>query len=109
MAQPKPIWRQWVEAIVAGTAAFSYVRMYLDCIASTGSAEPNILVGDRLFGNKVTYLFRAPRRALVTLMILIYDCRSHYRFLAKYIGFPILGILARPENWVKELVSRRYD
>ena len=76
----------------------------------TGSAEPNILVGDRLFGNKVTYLFRAPRRGELVIFDdpeFSYDRSSSLqRLWQKYIGFPILGILKQgPENWVKRVIG----
>ena len=56
--------RQWIEALVsAGTVAF-LLRYFIFGLyhVPTGSAEPTILVGDRVWGNKLAYYFDDVKR-----------------------------------------------
>lgn len=107
----KPVWRQWLEAIVvAGTAAF-IIRTYVFGLyhVPTGSAEPNVLVGDRLYGNKLAYLVSKPKHGELVILDdpeFVYDASPLQRLWQKYVGFPILGVLkAGPQNWLKRVIA----
>lgn len=108
----KPQWQQWAEAIIFALAAAFVLRTYVFGLyhVPTGSAEPNVLVGDRLWGNKFPYLFRKPRH---NDLVIFDDPEFQYdrssglqRLWQKYVGFPILGILKQgPQNWVKRVIG----
>jgi len=107
----KPMWRQWFEAIiVAGTIAF-FLRTYVFGLyhVPTGSAEPNILVGDRLYGNKLAYSLRSIKRGDLVIFDnpeFSYDRSSALqRWWQKYVGIPFLGLKMGPDNWVKRVIA----
>lgn len=105
--------RQWVEAIVIALALAFVLRhtIFSPYHVPTGSAEPNILVGDRIWGNKMAYYFDDIKRG--DLVIFddprhIYDRSSSIQYLwQKYIGFPIpfLGLKSGPINVVKRVIA----
>jgi len=109
----KPVWRQWLEALViAGTVAL-LLRHFIFGLyhVPTGSAEPTILVGDRVWGNKLAYRFSSIKRG----DLVIFDNPIH-RYKAsnslslawqKYVGLPIplLGVPAGPINVVKRVIA----
>jgi len=106
-----PLWRQWLEAIVfAGLAAF-VLRTFVFGIyhVPTGSAEPNLLVGDRLWGNKMVYHFQKPQRGELVIFNdpeFGYSSRPLSRLWQRYVGMPLLGILPMgPDNWVKRVIA----
>ena len=111
--QIKPVWQQWAEAIILmGSLAFVLKTHVFGLYqVPTGSAEPNILVGDRLYGNKLIYKFKE-----IELNDYIicdnpefnYDRSSTIQELwQRYIGFPIwfLGLKAGPDNWTKRVLA----
>ncbi|MFC1894999.1 signal peptidase I, partial [Candidatus Dependentiae bacterium] len=109
----KPVWRQWIEAIVvAGTLVF-VLRTFIFGLyhVPTGSAEPTILVGDRIWGNKMIYYFNKVKRGDCVIFDspeFIYDKSSSINHLwQKYIGLPIpvLGLSDGPVNWVKRVIA----
>lgn len=107
----KPVWRQWIEAIViAGLAAF-VIRTFIFGIyhVPTGSAEPNILVGDRLWGNKFVYYVQKPQHGELVIFNdpeFAYSPHKLQRLWQQYAGVPLLGLLpSGPENWVKRVVG----
>ncbi|MEI7580364.1 MAG: signal peptidase I [bacterium] len=107
----KPLWRQWIEAIViAGGAAF-FIRTFGFGIyhVPTGSAERNILVGDRLWGNKMAYRLQDPKRGELVIFNdpeFVYSTQSWQKLWQQYAGIPLLGILkGGPQNWVKRVIA----
>jgi signal peptidase I len=106
--------RQWVEAlIVAGSVVF-FLRNYVFGLyhVPTGSAEPNLLVGDRVWGNKLVYRIGAKPQygelAMFEDPTFKYDEDSAINYYwQKYIGFPIplLGLKTGPENLVKRVIA----
>ncbi len=108
----KPVWRVWLEAIVvAGLAAF-VIRTFIFGIyhVPTGSAEPNILVGDRLWGNKMVYFMQKPKHGDLVIFNdpeFVYSQNAVQRLWQKYAGIPLLGGLLKggPQNWVKRVVG----
>lgn len=109
----KPVWRQWTEAIVIALVLALVLRNFIFGLyhVPTGSAEPNILVGDRLAGNKMVYFFKPVKRGDLVIFdnpIFDYDHSSRFHYLwQRYIGFPIplLGLSAGPDNWVKRVIA----
>jgi signal peptidase I len=109
----KPVWRQWAEAIVVAFVLALIFRNFIFGLyhVPTGSAEPNILVGDRIWGNKMAYFFKKPQRGELVIFDnpeFIYGQSSGLRYLWQhYVGFPvpILGLEPGPDNWVKRVIA----
>jgi len=105
--------RQWVEAIVVALALALVLRNFVFGLyhVPTGSAEPNILVGDRLWGNKMVYFFSPVKRGDLVIFdnpTFAYDHSSEAKRLwQKYIGIPVplLGLGVGPDNWVKRVIA----
>jgi len=109
----KPSIQQWVEALVIAGLVALVLRHFIFGLyhVPTGSAEPTILVGDRVWGNKMAYVFGKVKRN----DHVIFD-NPEYRYeesnklvywWQKYIGLPIplLGIKAGPINMVKRVIA----
>jgi|SaaInlLV_10m_DNA_2_1039722.scaffolds.fasta_scaffold00261_16 signal peptidase I len=106
--------RQWVEAIViTGIAAF-LLRTFIFGLyhVPTGSAEPTVLVGDRVWGNKMAYYFgNKPKHGDLVIFDnpeFIYNRSNKLKSLwQNYIGLaiPFLGIEAGPINLVKRVIA----
>ncbi len=109
----KPLWRQWIEAVVVALGLALVLRNFVFGLyhVPTGSAEPNILVGDRLWGNKMAYFFAPVKRGDLVIFdnpTFDYDRSSSFHYLwQRYIGFPIplLGLGTGPDNWVKRAIA----
>jgi signal peptidase I len=107
----KPIWRQWTETIVFALVLVLILRNLIFGLfhVPTGSAEPNILVGDRLWGNKMCYFYEPVKRGDLVIFdspLVEYDRSSSIAyFWQRYIGFPIFGLPAGPDNWVKRVIA----
>ena len=109
----KPEWRQWIEAIIFVGGLVFILRTYAFGLyhVPTGSAEPNILVGDRIWGNKFIYNIKKIKRG----DLVIFDNPEFFYnksniidyYWQKYIGFPIplLGLSSGPDNWVKRVIA----
>lgn len=109
----KPILQQWAEAIFIALALALVLRNFIFGLyhVPTGSAEPNILVGDRIWGNKMAYYLGEVKRGELVIFDnpeFNYDRSSTFhRLWQQYIGFPIplLGLGAGPDNVVKRVVG----
>ncbi len=109
----KPIWRQWTEAIVVAFVLAIFFRNFIFGLyhVPTGSAEPNILVGDRIWGNKMAYFFSKPHRGDLVIFDnpeFTYNQPSGLRYLwQRYVGLPVplLGLGTGPDNWVKRVIA----
>ncbi|MFH1644627.1 MAG: signal peptidase I [bacterium] len=109
----KPAWRQWFEALIVVLPLIFVLRNFVFGLyhVPTGSAEYNILVGDRLWGNKVVYFFNDVQRGDCVIFDnpeFFYDKSNPIKFFwQKYIGFgiPFLGLPNGPDNWVKRVVA----
>jgi len=110
----KPWWQEFLEAVIVVGITFFVLRTYVFGLyhVPSGSAEPNLLVGDRVIGNKMIYRFyRKPQRG----ELVMFDCptfkynnssKINY-FWQKYVGFgiPLLGLSDGPVNIVKRVVG----
>ena len=109
----KPEWQQWLEAIVIALLLAACLRNFIFGLyhVPTGSAEPNILVGDRLWGNKMIYHFSKPQRG----DLVIFDnpefpyerSGSIGYYWQQYIGLgiPLLGLPSGADSWVKRVIA----
>jgi signal peptidase I len=109
----KPIWRQWIEAVVVALFLAVILRNFLFGLyhVPSGSAEPTILVGDRIWGNKMAYYFQQPQRGDLVIFdnpefsytstnILVYWWQRYVGM-----GIPFIGIDNGPDNWVKRVIA----
>ncbi len=77
----------------------------------TGSAETNILVGDRIIGTKYTYFFKPIEKGELVIFNqpnFVYDQDSTINHLwQKYVGLalPIFGLPNGPDAWVKRVIA----
>ena len=109
----KPAWRQWAEAIVIALVLAIILRhtIFSPYHVPTGSAEPNILVGDRIWGNKMAYYFNDVKHGDLVIFNEprhVYDQTSTLQYLwQKYVGFEItlFGFKAGPINVVKRVIG----
>lgn len=105
--------RQTAESIAFLFVAVFVLRFLLFGLYSvpTGSAEPNILVGDRILGLKYPYLLGKVQRgdlAIFDRPDFIYDQENVLnRLWQKYVGFPIplFGLSSGPDSWVKRVIG----
>lgn len=110
----KPLWLQWLEAIVVAGVAVIILRNFLFGLyhVPTGSAEPTLLVGDRVWGNKLAYrLGSNPERGDYIICdnpLFVFDKSNPINyFWQKYVGFaiPLIGLGAGPDNWTKRVIA----
>jgi len=107
----KPVWREWVEHIVFAAAAAFVIRTFIFGIyhVPTGSAEPNILVGDRLWGNKFVYFVHKPKHGDLVIFNdpeFAYSPSRLKRLWQEYVGLGLFGLApVGPENWVKRVIA----
>jgi len=110
----KPAWRQWLEALVVAGVAVFFLKNFLFAFyhVPTGSAEVNILVGDRVLGNNMAYRFgNKPKRGDYVMykdQTFKYDKKNKLNYLwQKYIGFsiPLLGLSSGPDNITKRIIA----
>lgn len=77
----------------------------------SGSAERTLLVGDRIYGNKMAYYFSDVQRGDLAIFDnpdVAYDRKGTLTYLwQRYIGFgvPLLGIKAGPDAVVKRIIG----
>ncbi len=113
----KPIWRQWLEAIVVALVAVVLLRNFVFGLyhVPTGSAEPNLLVGDRVWGNNMAYLLGS--KPDYNDLVMFYDPNFHYssnplqKWWQRYVGFgvPLIGLPNGPSNIVKRVIAKPGD
>lgn len=106
----KPWWQQILETIVyVGGTVFLIKRYWFGLFTvPTGSAEPNLLVGDRIVGVKYPYIFKMPKRGDLVIFdnpLFKYSQNPIIRTYQKYIGFPVGPLPAGPDAWVKRLIA----
>lgn len=109
----KSVWREWTESIIIALGLAFVLRTVFFGLYSvpSGSAEPTILVGDHIWGNKLLYFFQKPQRG----ELIIFDQQEFQlstsstiqRLWQQYIGVPIplLGLQAGPANIVKRVIA----
>lgn len=106
----KSIVRQLLETIVFVGGSVFLVKTYLINFYAvpSGSAEPNLLVGDRVCGIKYPYLFAAPKKGDLIIFLdprFVYSKSPILRWYQRYIGIPFFGLPAGPECWTKRVIA----
>jgi signal peptidase I len=109
----KPSWRQWTEALVVAGIVALILRHFIFGLyhVPSGSAEPTILVGDRVWGNKLAYFIGPIKRGDLVIFdnpdFKYEDSGWLQRKWQKHIGFPIplLGLKTGPINMVKRVIA----
>jgi signal peptidase I len=109
----KPVWRQWIESIGVALFLLLILRNFIFGLyhVPTGSAEPTLLVGDRIFGNKMSYYFSDVKRGEYIILDqpdFKYDHSSMIKlFWQKYVGFgiPALGLPNGAASWTKRVIG----
>lgn len=109
----KPWWRQWLEAVGMALFLALILRNFVFGLyhVPTGSAESNILVGDRIWGNKMAYFYSDVKRGDLVIFDnpqFPLDRKGTLNYYwQRYIGFPIplLGLGTGPDNWVKRVIA----
>jgi len=102
----KPVWQQWAEALIFALVAAFILRNFFFGLyhVPTGSAETTILVGDRIWGNKMIYYFSPVQKGDIIIFddpTFEYDKSSALRALwQKYIGFP-----SGCTQWTKRVIA----
>ena len=109
----KPWWRQWIEAVGIALFLALFLRNFVFGLyhVPSESAETTILVGDRIWGNKMAYFFQNVKRG----ELVIFDdpqfdidrsSTLHY-YWQRYVGIPVpmLGLKMGPANWVKRVIA----
>lgn len=113
----KPVWLQWTEALAFALLAAFILRNFFFGLyhVPTGSAEKTILVGDRIWGNKMAYYFSKTEKGDLVIFdnpTFEYDRSSYLGYLwQKYIGLPVplLGVPGGCDQWVKRVIARPGD
>lgn len=107
----KPEWRQILESVVKIGLAALFIRTYIFGLyqVPTGSAEPNLLVGDRIYGNKMAYIWSPPKRGD---LVIFDDTEFVYRgslinqLWQKYVGIAVPFLFDwGPTNVVKRVIA----
>lgn len=106
------IWK-WIEITVVVTAVVFVLRTFFFGIylVPSSSAETTILVGDRVWGNKLVYFLQEPKIGDVVMFedpLFKYDKNSFLqRLWQKNIGIKIerLGFKAGPQNMAKRVIG----
>lgn len=108
----KPSWQQWIEALLVAGIVALVLRHFIFGLyhVPTGSAEPTILVGDRVWGNKLAYVFGDIKRGDLVIFddpTFKYSENKLLQLWQKYVGLPVpmLGVSAGPINMVKRVIA----
>lgn len=109
----KPAWQQWIEAIFTALFLATVLRhtIFSPYHVPTGSAEPTILVGDRIWGNKLAYLFSEVKHGDYIIcddpQYLYGNVNILQRIWQRFVGFPIpmLGLKAGPISITKRVIA----
>ena len=106
-------WLLWLE-ILFGSLAFAFVlRVFVFGAyhSPSSSMEPTLLVGDRVFVNKIIYHVRDPKPGEVVMfdsLATLYDETSKFKyFWHRYVGMDIrcLGLKGNVSNFVRRVIA----
>ncbi|QQR48688.1 signal peptidase I [bacterium] len=108
-----PEWRQWVNSITLAFVVAVVLRSFIFGLyhVPSGSAEPNILVGHRIWGNKMAYYLDKIKHGDLVIFDnpeFEYDKKNCFAlWWQRYvgIGIPALGLSGGADNWVKRVIA----
>jgi signal peptidase I len=116
MAVTRSSWLRLIESTVIVIAIVFLLRTFVFGIyhVPTSSAEPSLLVGDRVWGNRIIYLFQNPKPGDMVMFQdpeFSYDKSIFQRFWQKNIGIeiPFIGLKRGPRNKAKRIVAKPGD
>lgn len=107
-------WLKWVKATVVVVAVVFLLRNFVFGIyhVPTSSAETTLLVGDRVLGNKLVYLYESPKVGDIVMFedpTFVYppEGSTVKRLWQKYIGITIgfLGLQRGPQYMAKRVIA----
>ncbi|MEI7504371.1 MAG: signal peptidase I [Paludibacter sp.] len=108
----KPWWRQFAEAIIITGAIVFFLKTYVfgTYYVPTGSAEPTILIGDRLWVNKLIYHYQGISRGDYVVLDdpkFVPDKNPFQAIWQKYIGcaIPLLGLKDGAIPFTKRIIA----
>lgn len=80
-------WKDWGEPLLIALVLAFLIRTFLigPYKIPTGSMEPTLMIGDRIFVDKITYRFRGPKRGEVVVFKYPQDRKKD--FVKRLIGF----------------------
>lgn len=105
---------QWTFDIIFLVTAVVLIKTFVFTLytVTSGSAEHNILIGDKVYGNKLAYLFKKVERGD---QILFHDAEfsswapkgslNYYWQRSVGFGIPMLGLKEGPVAWVKRVIA----
>lgn len=104
---------KWVEATTLVLVIVFVLRNFVFGMyhVPSSSAEPSLLVGDRVWGNKLVYQFKEPERGdIVMFQDPLFSNEKEnvfQKFWQHYIGLsiPFLGLKRGPENMAKRIIA----
>ncbi len=110
----KPWWQQQFESLGVMITVLVLLRIFIFGLyqVPTGSAEPNLLVGDAIFGNKMQYWFNDVQYGDLVIFPdpeFVYDKNPLQRSWQRNIGFGVLGFKSGPVSWVKRVIGKPGD
>ena len=113
----KPEWIQWLEALGFAVVVVLILRNSVFGLyhVPSGSAEPTLLVGDRVLGYKMSYSFGGKPKRYQLVMFdnpkFEYSHNKLHFLWQKYVGFglPLFGLPCGPENFVKRVIAAPGD
>lgn len=113
MENLKSFWKSWVQPILVAVIAAFILRTFGFGLyhVPSGSAEPTLLIGDRLWGNKTAYYFSEIKRGDLVIFDnpdFPYATENSFKyFWQRFIGFaiPFFGLLNGPDNVVKRVIA----
>lgn len=107
-----PVAREWIGGVIIPVFFFLLLRTYVVSWygSPTGSAEPHILVGDIVFGDKISYAFRDVRRDEYVMFDdphFVFSKNPVQRLWQKTAGMaiPALGLTDGPTYLVKRVIG----
>lgn len=108
----KPTWKKIADSLVFQILVVILLKSFVFgwyCVP-TGSAEPNLLVGDRILANKMAYWFAPVKRgdlAVFDSPETPYSKQWLPYLWQRFVGIKVktLGLPAGPENFVKRVVA----
>lgn len=106
-------WKRFVEfAFILIVMVFVFRTFFFGVFhVPTSSAEPTLLVGDRVWGNKILYFFQEPKVGDMVMFEdpnFIYDQESVWqRLWQRNIGraIPFVGLKAGPQSMAKRIIA----
>ncbi len=108
----KPTWKKVADSLIFQILVVVLLKSFVFgwyCVP-TGSAEPNLLVGDRILANKMAYWFSPVKRgdlAVFDSPEIPYSKKWLPYLWQRFVGIKvaILGLPAGPENFVKRVIA----